>query len=252
MLELTILSIIQGITEFIPVSSSAHLILAAEYLHLSKENLTLDVSLHVGSLIAIIYYFTKEIKDFLKKKELLINIIISSIPITIFGFVLIKFEIIEQLRNYKTIGWTTIIFGILLFYSDKIKDKKIVKKHFTIKSAIIIGLFEILSLIPGTSRSGITLTGARFLKFNRIEAAKISFLTSIPVLFYASSYNFFKIFKIDNYEISLINFLGVILSFIFSYITIKFFLKFLRNFNLTIFVIYRLCLGIIILLYVYK
>lgn len=252
MLELTILSIIQGITEFIPVSSSAHLILASEFLHINEDNLTLDVSLHIGSLFAIIYYFLKDINVVLKKKEIFIKIFISSIPVTIFGFILIQLEIIQYVRNYKVIGWTTIIFGILLFYSDKFKNKKVFNKDFTIKSAIIIGLFEVLSLIPGTSRSGIALTAARFLKFDRIEAAKISFFTAIPVLFYASAYNFFKLFNQNNFNISLINFLGIILSFIFSYITIRFFLKFLKNFNLTTFVIYRLCLGIVILFYVYK
>ena len=248
MFELIILSIIQGITEFIPVSSSAHLILASDYLYINKNNLTLDVSLHIGSFLAIIFYFTKDLKEFLNSKETIIKIFISSIPITIVGFLLIKLNIINYFRTYTVIGYSTIIFGVLLYISDlNSNNSKKLETDFTYKSAISIGLFQILSLIPGVSRSGITLTAARYLNYNLIDSAKLSFLTSVPVLFYASGYNLIKIYKEKNLDISILNILGILLSFIFSYLTIRFFLKFLKNFNLNIFVIYRIILGIIIL-----
>ncbi len=251
MSELILLSIIQGVTEFLPISSSAHLILASEFLLINKNNLTLDISLHIGSLIAIIFYFTGDLKNFVIDKSIIVKIIITSVPVTIFGIILLKFNLINYIRNYEVIGWSSIVFAIFMFISDRFKNKYSINKDFNFKSAIIIGIFQIISLIPGASRSGITITGARFLNFNKIESAKISFLTAIPVLFYVSSYNIAKIIKQDDIKISIINFIAILFSFIFSYITIKFFLKFLQKFNLTFFVIYRIILGIVILYYVY-
>lgn len=248
MFELIILSIIQGLTEFIPVSSSAHLILASEYLYINKNNLTLDVSLHIGSFIAIVFYFTKDLKEFLKTKETMMKIFISSLPVAIVGVLLIKLNIINYLRTYTIIGYSTIIFGVLLYICDlNSNNSKKIETDFTYKSAISIGLLQILSLVPGVSRSGIVLTAARFLNYNLIDSAKLSFLTSIPVLFYATGYNLIKIYKENNLDISISNILGIFLSFIFSYLTIRFFLGFLKNFNLNMFVIYRIILGIIIL-----
>ena len=114
MLEVIILSAVQGITEFLPVSSSAHLILISKYFNFSNENITLDVSLHFGSLLAIIIYFKKEILDFINNKELFLKILLSFLPIGIFGFFLIKFDLLDHLRNFKVIGWSTVIFGIFL------------------------------------------------------------------------------------------------------------------------------------------
>ena len=179
MLEVIVLSIVQGATEFIPVSSSAHLILVSKYFNFTNGNLNLDISLHLGSLFAIITYFKNDLLDFVKNKILFYKIIVSSIPIIIFGFFLIKFNLIDLLRSYKIIGWCTILFGILLYFSDKIIIKKTIKKDFKYSSAIYIGLFQVLSLIPGVSRSGITITAARFLNFDRVESAKISFLLSV-------------------------------------------------------------------------
>ena len=126
MIEVFILSIIQGITEFLPVSSSSHLIIISEYLNFENQNLSIDVSLHIGSFIAVITYFREDIFNFIKNKDLFFKIILSSIPIMLFGFLLVQFELIDQLRNIKVIGWTTIIFGILLYVSDKFNmDKKI-------------------------------------------------------------------------------------------------------------------------------
>ena len=182
MIEVFILSIIQGITEFLPVSSSSHLIIASKYLSFDNQNLSIDVSLHIGSFIAVIIYFRKDIFNFIKNKDLFFKIVISSIPVMLIGFLLIKFNMIDQLRNTKIIGWTTIIFGIFLYVSDKCNLNKKIEKDFTFKSAITIGILQILSLIPGVSRAGITISAARVLKFDRYDSAKISFLLSIPTL----------------------------------------------------------------------
>ena len=178
MAELVMLSIIQGVTEFLPISSSAHLLIASKYFNLSNSNLTLDISLHAGSLLAIMFYFKKELKNFLKNKKLFLKIFITSIPISIFGFFLVKFNYIEILRSYKIIGWSTILFGIILFVSDLNKNKNDIKKNFTFQNVFVIGILQTLALIPGVSRSGIIISSARMLSFTRVDAAKISFLTS--------------------------------------------------------------------------
>ena len=251
MIEIFILSIIQGITEFLPISSSSHLILASKYFNFDNQSLSLDVSLHIGSFIAVIFYFKKDIFNFLKNKELFFKIIISSIPVMIVGYTLVKLNLIEQIRNIKIIGWTTLIFGILLYFSDKFSTAKMIKNNFNYKSALYIGFFQVLSLIPGVSRSGITITAARFLGFKREESVKISFLLSIPTLAAVSIFGIINLSSSDNLNISLLNILSIFLSFIFSLITIKYFLRYIKNFSLNIFVIYRVILGIIILILAY-
>ena len=248
---LVILSIIQGITEFLPISSSAHLIIVSKYFSFSNANLTLDMSLHFGSLLAIFFYFKEDLINFVDNKELFKKIIITSIPTSIVGIILIKLDYTDFFRNFKIIGWSTIIFGIILFFSDLKKTNNNILNNFNNKNVLIIGLLQILSLIPGVSRSGIIITGARFLNFNRVDAAKLSFLTSIPILILVSIFNFHKLIVQNNFDISLYNIIGVSLSFIFSYLTIKFFLNFLKHFSLIFFVLYRIFLGLIVLFYVY-
>ena len=251
MFEVIFLSIVQGVTEFLPISSSAHLILVSEYFNFNNKSLTLDISLHLGSLLAIIIYFKNDLFDVSKNKILFYKIIISSIPVMIVGFLLIKFNLIDYLRNPKIIGWTTIIFGLLLYFSDFTKTKKTISKDFKFSTALYIGIFQILSLIPGVSRAGITITGARFFSFDRVDSAKISFLISIPTLIAVSFYNLQNLYMEKNFDLTSLNFLGIFLSFIVSYAVIKFFLEFLKRFNLLFFVVYRIIIGFLILIYAY-
>ena len=251
MFEVVILSLVQGVTEFIPISSSSHLILISEYVNFENQSLSIDVSLHIGSFLAVITYFYKDIINFTKNKDLFFKIIVSSLPVIIAGWFLVHTNFIENLRNIKIIGWTTIIFGLLLYISDKFGVHKKIESNFNIKSAVIIGLFQILALVPGVSRSGIIITGARFLKFDRIEAAKISFLLSIPALTAWSLYGFYELIKQNNSFLNIGAILTVLCSFIFSYLTIKFFLVYLKRFNLSFFVAYRVILGVVLLILVY-
>ena len=181
MIEIFILSIIQGITEFIPISSSSHLILISNFFEFNNQSLSVDISLHIGSFLAVIFFFKNDIFNFVKNKELFLKILISSLPVMVIGFFLVNFNLIDQLRSIKIIGLTTLIFGILLYFSDKFERKNIIEKDFNYKSAMIIGILQVLSLIPGVSRSGISITAARFLKFDRVDSAKISFLLSIQL-----------------------------------------------------------------------
>ena len=250
MIEIFILSLIQGIAEFLPISSSSHLIIASNYLELEKS-LTIDVSLHIGSFIAVIVYFYKDIISFYKDKILFFKIIISSIPVMLVGVILLETNFIEKIRNVETIAWTTLIFGILLFASDKFKIEKTIEKNFSFKSAIFIGSLQILALIPGVSRSGIAITAARFLGFERVESAKISFLISIPILGAVSIFGLNNIIFSETQNFAKLNFFAIISAFFFSFITIKYFLKYLTKFSLNIFVYYRVLLGIILLALAY-
>ena len=247
MLYILLLSLIQGITEFLPISSSSHLILFSDYTNFKDRSLSIDVSLHIGSFIAVLTYFHRDILNFIKNKYLLYKIILASIPVMIFGFFLVQNDLIEKLRNIEVIGWTTLIFGILLYISDKYKLEKNINNSFTYKSAIFIALFQVLSLIPGVSRSGISITAARFLNFKRFDAAKISFLLSIPTLGAVSIFGLKNLITSQDLIFSSFDLVSIFLSFIFSFITINYFLKYTEYFSLNIFVVYRIILGIILL-----
>ena len=251
MIEIFLLSLIQGVTEFLPISSSSHLIIFSDYANFKNQSITIDVSLHIGSFLAVLTYFYKDILNFLKNKELFLKIMIASLPILIFGFILVQTNLIEKLRNIKVIGWTTILFGILLYISDRFKLEKNIDKNFNFKSVIFIGLFQMLSLIPGVSRSGISITAARFLNYKRFDSVKLSFLLSIPTLGAVSIYGSKNIYFSQDENISTLSLLSIFLSFVFSLITIKFFLKYINRFSLSIFVFYRIILGSILLLVSY-
>ena len=185
-IEILILSAVQGISEFLPISSSAHLIVISNFYDLKTSSLLIDISLHLGSLLAIIFFFRKDLFDLKHNQKLLKLIIIGSIPLIIFGYILHTTELIQLLRNIKVIAWTTLFFGVILFFADQRKIDQNINTNLNIKTIIFIGLFQILALIPGVSRAGITMTAARFLKFNRVDSSKISFLLSIPALAGAS------------------------------------------------------------------
>jgi len=252
MFEVLILSLLQGVTEFLPISSSSHLILMSEYLGFEKKSLLIDVSLHIGSFFAVLFYFREDIKNFFNNKELFLKILISSMPIMVFGYFLVKYDITIYLRDIKIIGFTTLIFGVFLFLSDRYKEEKNIEKNFTFKSAVIIGLIQILSLVPGVSRSGIAITGARFLNFKRFDSLKISFLLSIPTLGAVSIYGLSEIINSEDLKLSQLSLLSVILSFSFSILTIKFLFTYIQKFNLDIFVLYRIFLGGILLYFSYS
>ena len=249
--EILILGAIQGISEFLPVSSAAHLVLFSKYYEFSNQNLLIDISLHLGSLIAIIFYFRKDLFNFIKNKSFLIKIVLGTIPIIPVGYILYQTGLIYHLRSLEVIGWMSLIFGILLYISDKFKITKKIDTEFTNSSAIIIGLFQILALIPGVSRSGITIMSGRFLGFSRFDSAKISFFLSIPTLGAASVLGIYNIYKEGNTELNFLAIIAIIFSFIFSYFTISIFLNFIKKFSLNVFIIYRIILSLFILTLVY-
>ena len=250
-LEILILSAIQGISEFLPVSSVAHLVLISKYYVFTNQNLLIDICLHLGSLLAIVLYFRNDLFHFIKNKNFLIKILIATIPIVPVGYILYQTGIINQLRSLETIGWMSLIFGIFLYIADKKKTTKNINENFSTTSAVFIGLFQVLALVPGVSRAGITITSGRLLGFNRFDSAKISFFLSIPALLAASILGIYNIYKVGSTELNFLAIIAVIFSFIFSYLTIAIFLNFIKKFTLTVFVVYRIILSLLILSIVY-
>jgi undecaprenyl-diphosphatase len=250
-IEIFILSLVQGITEFLPVSSSSHLILISKYFNFGNQSLSIDVSLHIGSFIAVLVYFNKDIVSFFNNKIIFFKILISSIPVMIVGFILVETGIIEKIRNIRIIAFTTIIFGVLLYFSDRFKLEKNINKDFTYKSALFIGFLQIISLVPGVSRSGIAITAARLLKFKRVDAGKISFLISVPILGAVSIFGIKDLISSDDLSFTYLNLSSITVSFFFSLITIKYFLSYINRFNLNLFVYYRVFLGLLLIILSY-
>jgi undecaprenyl-diphosphatase len=249
-IEILILSAVQGISEFLPISSSAHLILVSNIYDFKTSSLLIDVSLHLGSLFAIIFYFKKDLLDLQNNQKLLSLIVFGSLPLIVFGYILHATELIHLLRNIEVIAWTTLFFGVILFFADQKKIERKISTNLNIKSILFIGMFQILALIPGVSRAGITITAARFLKFNRVDSSKISFLLSIPALAGASFLGLNDAFN-QSIEINYSIILAIVFSFLFSYITVKFFLTYINKFSLNIFVIYRIIIALILFLIIY-
>ena len=248
--EILLLSLIQGVSEFLPISSSAHLILVSNIYEFKNQSLLIDISLHLGSLLAILFYFRNEIFNFKNNLNLFYKIIVSTIPLIIIGYFLYSTGIIYEFRNIKVIVWTTFGGAILLHLADRRKIFKNLENNFNFKSALIIGFFQVIALIPGMSRAGITITAGRILGFNRTDSTKISFYLSIPALIGASIMGIKDLLK-ENIEFNFIVLVGVFLSFIFSLITIKYFLKFIKKFSFKIFVFYRIILSLILLYIIY-
>ena len=251
-IEIIILSIVQGISEFLPISSSAHLNIVEIIFEFNSNSLMIDVSLHLGSLLAIIFYFRKELLNLKNNHKLLSLLIIASIPILIAGYIISTTGLINLLEdNLKIIAWTTLIFGIVLYLSDKCKFDKKLSTDLNFRNTLYIGLFQVLALIPGVSRAGITITAARLFGFNRFDSSKISFLLAIPAISGASILQL-KSFFGQNFELNYLILISVTLSFLFSYFTIKFFLNYINKFSLNIFVIYRIIISIILFIIIYS
>ena len=249
-IEVIILSAIQGISEFLPISSSAHLILISSLYEFKSSSLLIDISLHLGSLCAIVYFFRNELLDVKNNKRLLSLIIIGSIPIIIVGYILYSTGLIYSLRNVKIIAWTTLIFGILLYVADKSRFDKKISANLNFQTIIFISFFQVLSLIPGVSRAGITITAARILKFNRVDSSKISFLLSIPALSGASFLGLKDLLE-QPIEFNYLVIIAIGTSFIFSFVTVKFFLNYINKFSMNAFVIYRIIIALILFFMIY-
>ena len=247
-IHIFILSIIQGVTEFLPISSQSHLILTSHLLGLKDQGLGFDIALHFGSLIAILIYYRKEIRSLLSLNDEGVNylrlIIIGSIPLPIVGLLFI--DIVSQnMRSVFSIASMTILFAVILYLAD-LKKKEVVTKfaNISIYTIVFIGLMQTLAIMPGVSRSGIVITAALLANFSREDSIKIAFLLSIPAIFMATVYQSMQLYEVGNIEILNEHLFGMILSFIFSYITIHLFISTINKISFTPYIVYRLMLGI--------
>ena len=248
-----LLAVIQGLTEFLPISSSAHLILLSEFMG-SNQNLFYDVSLHLGTLMAVCIYFRSDliemVNSIIKHKSLFNNLLlrqlfISCIPTLFLGFILVDL-IDDYLRTSSVIASTTIFFGFVLFLATFSKSNKTHIEEITSRDALIIGIAQSLALIPGTSRSGITISAGLMLGLNSKTASKFSFLMAIPTIGAIASYQLLSTdveFLIQYFQINLT---GLIVSFVIAYATIDFFIRFINRIGFLPFILYRIVLGIVL------
>lgn len=257
-----VLALLQGLTEFLPISSSAHLIFPKEILAWPDQGLAFDVAVHVGTLLAVVYYFRSDIFSlsthwFNTLKERQMNregylawmILMATLPVCLAGLLFAEL-IATQLRSIAVISATTIGFALLLAYADKRHKPSQSLKQITVLSAIIIGCAQALALIPGTSRSGITITAALLLGFSRDDAARFSFLLSIPVILLSGAHESAKLLgdEIENLHLMA---LAVLVSAVSAYLCIHFFLSFINRIGMMPFVYYRLALGTVLIILVF-
>ena len=269
-LQISIIAIIQGVTEFLPISSSGHLILISEIGDFSKKGIEIEVAAHIGSLFAIIFYFrkivfrlsktvlsnfanllgnnVKEIEDRKNYEDvnLVRCLIVGCIPILVIGFLFVQTDI-SILRLLITIGISNLLFALILHHADKIGNSSKTLSSINVKDALIIGFFQIFALIPGSSRSGVTISMARYLGYNRTSATEYSMLSSIPVIISAGILQIIKIVLSDvTYHIAPI-ILVCVLSFVVALSSVHFLLLWVGKTDFKVFVIYRLILGIFII-----
>ena len=217
-----------------------------------KESLLITITLHSATALSTLFYFRKELLDLKNNQKLLSLLIIGSIPIVITGYIVSTTGLINLLENnLKIIAWTTLIFGIILYVADKSKFDKKISSNLNFKTILYIGLFQILALIPGVSRAGITITAARLFRFNRFDSSKISFLLAIPAIAGASVLQLKDAIE-QSFELNYLILISITLSFLFSYFTVKFFLDYINKFSLNVFVIYRIIISIILFIIIYN
>jgi len=261
--EIIILAIIQGLTEFLPISSSAHLILPAEVLGWNNQGLAFDVAVHVGSLLAVMIYFREDIvrlviawfsKGFSKQQStdsrLAWWVIIGTIPAGLFGY-LMKDWIELYARSALVIAVTTIVFGLLLWYADSKAKQSKTTDTLTLKDILVIGVAQAIAVIPGTSRSGITMTAGLMLGLTRESAARFSFLLSIPIILAAGLFSAYDLLEANTAVDWQALFYGAAFSFVAAYLCIFLFLSWISRIGMLPFVIYRLALGLILLYIVF-
>jgi len=254
-----ILALIQGLTEFLPISSSAHLILPSTLFGWPDQGLAFDTAVHLGTLLAVMWYFKADIHSLTlaftheirgntsKEGQFAINLLIASIPIIPVGLIL-KPMIESELRSTHVIALMTIIFGVLLYIADKVGKKQKVESLLDWKDALVIGFAQCLALVPGTSRSGITISLALILGYTRESAARISFLLSIPAIAGATTLKTIDLMQQEAIVDWLNLAIASAISFVSAYLCIKIFLSLINTLGYTPFVIYRLLLGVFLIL----
>lgn len=263
--HLFLLSVIQGITEFLPISSSGHLILLPALTSLEDQGLVIDVAVHVGTLFAVCLYFRRDVAMALRGIPdifrwridnqgawLALCLLIATVPVMIVGLVLKLTGAMELMRSVALIGWTMILFGILLYVADRQGREERSVRQWTLRHAVYLGLWQAVALVPGVSRSGICITGARALGYARHDAARISMLMSIPTIIASGVLmGGDAVARMDTAALR-DGAIAAGLSFVAALAALAFMMKLLRHFSFTPYVVYRLVLGSVLLWIAYS
>lgn len=265
LLNLLVLALIQGITEFLPISSSAHLILLPQLTGMVDQGLVIDVAVHVGTLLAVMLYFRADVVMVARGIPRLLRgridspgsrmaflLIIATIPVMALGLVLKETGLVDQLRSMAVIGWTMLIFGIVLYVADKRGAEERIATDWTLRDAIVLGLWQALALIPGTSRSGITITGARLLGFERHDAARLSMLMSIPTIIASGGLTALDLIGNVNSQTLIDGSIAAGLAFVSALLALSLMMRLLNAVSFTPYVIYRIILGAVLLVLAYS
>lgn len=262
---LIILALIQGITEFLPISSSAHLILLPQLTGAVDQGVVIDVAVHLGTLLAVMVYFRSDVAMVLRGIPALLRgridspgarmaflLAVATVPVMAFGLALKLLGLVDSLRSMALIGWMMVIFGIILYAADKLGTETRRAEGWTLKDAIILGLWQAIALLPGTSRSGATITGARFLGFERHDAARLSMLMSIPTIIATGGLTALDLVGTDSTQLIIDGAIGAGLSFIAALFALTVMMRFLAAVSFTPYVIYRIVLGVVLLAIAYS
>jgi undecaprenyl-diphosphatase len=270
LLHVVILAVVQGITEFLPISSSGHLVMTWELFdrfgwqvpeNTQSERLILDVAVHVGTLFAVCLYFWRDIAQIAlglarllmgqmtPGARLAFHVVLGSIPLIVVGY-LFKDAITETLRDVRIVAWATIGFAVLLLIADRSGLTVRRVEHLGAAGALFIGLAQVLALVPGTSRAGITMTAARFLGFERPEAARFSLLLAIPAILGAGALTGLDLYESGDLRLGLDAFVAAVTSFVVAFLALVLMLRWLRTAGFLPFVVYRLFLGAALLFWI--
>lgn len=264
LLHIAILALIQGITEFLPISSSGHLILLPNLTGLADQGPAMDVAVHVGTLGAVILYFRSDVARVIaglpkvarrqiddQNAWLALCLIIATIPVLIVGLIISLTGLNAHLRSIAIVGWATLVFGLVLWWTDRRGPQDRTAEQWTMNHALIMGLWQVLALIPGTSRSGITISAARQLGYHRHDAARLSMLMSIPTILASGLLIGAEVIGDMNLALARDAAIGAAFSFVAALGALYFMMRLLRSVSFTPYVIYRLVLGLVLLTIAY-
>ncbi len=256
-LQLVVLAVVQGITEFLPISSQGHLVLVPAVTGWPDQGLAIDVAVHVGTLGAVVVYFRRDLVRMaagIARRDnggkLALQVTVAALPVMLAGIALFAFGA-ERLRSIEVIGWATLGFGVLLYAVDRACPARRRLGQMTLGPAVLIGLAQVLALIPGTSRSGITMTAARALGFERREAARFSMLVSVPVIIAAGALQAVALYRTGDAVLTGSAVIAAAMAFVTALGAIGFLMRWLTRASFTPFVAYRVVLGVALLVWAY-
>ncbi|MEM9552067.1 MAG: undecaprenyl-diphosphate phosphatase [Pseudomonadota bacterium] len=263
--QLILVAVIQGLTEFLPVSSSGHLALLPQLSGLADQGLAIDVAVHVGTLFAVVLYFWSDVRVALAGTGRLLRgridtqgaflalcLAIATVPVVLIGLILHATGLSDAFRSVAVIGWTMLIFGLVLYWADQTGSSERKGEDWTIRHAAIMGLWQALALIPGTSRSGITITAARQLGYERSEAARLAMLMSIPTILASGMVLGLDVAMNGNAGLARDILIAAAMAFGAALLALRLMMYFLQSVSYTPYVIYRVILGVILLVYAYS